>query len=144
MKRKTLICLLLVLCFLASMGTVFAAEPETPVEPDPEEPYVGLRSAFGTLSISSSGIATCTGSASLYNGYTAEVTVTLQRKISGVWLGYTSWSGSGSSPVVVSNSTSSSIPSGYKYRTYVYITVYDSNNDIVETADTWSSTKSYP
>lgn len=144
MKRKNLICLLLVLCFLASMGTVFAAEPETPIEPDPLEPYVGLRSASGAISISSSGIATCTGTANLYNGYTAEVTVTLQRRIGSIWYDYANWSGSGSSPVVVSNSTSSSIPSGYKYRTYVYITVYDANDNIVETADTWSGTKSYP
>ena len=144
MKRKNLICLLLVLCVLSSIGTVFAAEPETPVEPDPEEPFIGLISASGTLSISSSGIATCIGRASLYNGYTAEVTVTLQRKIGAIWYDYTNWSGSGSSPVVVSNSTSSSIPSGYKYRTYVYVEVYDSNNNYVENAEAWSSTKSYP
>ena len=144
MKRKNLICLLLVICFLSSIMTAFAAELEPPVEPDPEEPFVGLASASGTLSINSSGIATCTGVADLYNGYTAEVTVTLQRRISGSWVPYTSWSGSGSSTVFVNNSTSSSIPSGYKYRTYVYITVYDSNNHFVENAETWSVTKSYP
>ncbi len=144
MKKKNLICLLLVICMLSSAVTAFAADLEPPVEPDPEEPFVGLASASGTLSINSSGIATCVGRANLYNGYTAEVTVTLQRKIGGSWFDYTSWSGSGSSPVVVNNSTSSSIPSGYKYRTYVYITVYDSNNNYVENAETWSVTKTYP
>ena len=144
MKRKSLICLLLVMCFLSSMGTVFAAEPETPVEPDPIEPYVGLKSANGTISISSSGIATCKGKVTLYAGYTAEVTVTLQRKSGSIWYDYANWSGSGSSPVVVSNSTSSSIPSGYQYRTYVYVEVYDSNNNYVESAEAWSSVKSYP
>ena len=128
MKRKNLICMLLVFCLLSSMITAFAADPEPPAEPEPEEPYVGLISASGTLSINSSGIATCVGVADLYNGYSAEVTVTLQRKVGGGWFDYTSWAGSGSSTVVVNNSTSSSIPSGYKYRTYVYITVYDSNN----------------
>lgn len=144
MKRKNLICMLLVFCLMSSMVTAFAADLEPPIEPDPEEPFVGLSSAGGSLSINSSGIATCTGWAYLYNGYTAEVNVTLQRKISGVWVGYTGWSGSGSSPVVVNNSTSSSIPSGYKYRTYVYVTVYDSDDNIVETAETWSVTKTYP
>ncbi len=144
MKRKKLICMLLALCLLSSMITAFAADLEYPADPEPEDPFVGLASASGTLTISSSGIATCIGRASLYNGYTAEVNVTLQRKISGVWVGYTGWSGSGSSPVVVNNSTSSSIPSGYKYRTYVFVTVYDSDNNFVETAEAWSSAKSYP
>ncbi len=144
MKRKNLICMLLVFCLLSSMITAFAADPEHPVDPEPEEPYVGLISASGTLSINSSGIATCTGVADLYNGYTAEVTVTLQRKISGSWVPYTSWAGSGSSTVFVNRSTSSSIPSGYKYRTYVYVIIYDSDDNYVESAEAWSSAKSYP
>jgi len=143
MKRKTIISFVIVFCLLSSLLSAFATEVEPPEPPIPEEPFVGLISTGGDLNISSSGIATCSGWADLYNGYTAEVTVTLQRRINNRWVKYASWTGSGSSPYV-SQSTSSSIPSGYTYRTYVYVAVFDSSNNYIEHGEAWSGTHSYP
>ena len=134
---------LLLIMMLSVAASAFAMEVEPPEPPIPEEPYVGLISTGGDLNISSSGIATCSGWADLYDGYTAEVTVTLQKRVNNRWVWVDSWAGSGSSPYV-SYSTSSSVPSGYTYRTYVYVAVFDSSNNYIEHGEAWSGTHSYP
>lgn len=143
MKKRTILCLILTLSIFSSFVTAMAANEDPPIEPDPEEPYTGLASATASLSINSStGIATCCCAANLYNGYTADVAMVLQRKTNGSWGPYYCWSASGSSPVSMGETIN--VVAGYQYRTYVKVLIYDSNGNYVEYGEIWSPVKSYP
>ncbi|MBQ3275479.1 MAG: hypothetical protein IJH47_00280 [Oscillospiraceae bacterium] len=143
MKKKTILCLMLILSLLACFVTAMAVDEEPPVEPDPEEPYTGLNSASAGLSINpSTGVATCSCYVTLHAGYTANVYMTLQKKTNGSWGPYAGWTNSGSTPIAMSETAN--VDYGYQYRTYVKAVIYDSNGNYVEYGEIWSPVKSYP
>lgn len=134
MKTKTLkrvLCLLLAAVLLTSGISAFASD----VAPY----YTGTSSISSSLSISTAGKATCTGSIRLYSSYTANMTVKLQRYTNGYWSTVQSWSGSGVSTI----SKSYYVTSGYYYRVVTAASVYDSSGKYVEGPTMLSTTKYY-
>ena len=104
-----------------------------------EPMYVGITSASCRLSISS-GTATSTGSVSLKSGYSAKLTLSLQRRkdSNSSWTSVNTWTGSGSRI-----SKSASVSSGYQYRAKLTAKIYKSNGTLAETVTATSATKSY-
>ena len=96
--------------------------------------YVGVASATSSLSISTSGSASCSGTVRLQSGH---VTVTLKRDGSGI----KTWTASGSGTVKAGGTYNVT-----KNHTYVVTTtakVYDANGKLVDTVTKNSAEKSY-
>lgn len=93
-KRFFSVILLVAVLIAVSISANAAAPSQNEIEPR----YVGVLSVNATLSISSSGLATASGKANLASGYTADLTLALQR-VSGSTV--TSWNYSGSGSIAV-------------------------------------------
>lgn len=135
MKIKTvkrMLCLLLAVVLLTSGISVFADDGISPY-------YTGTATISASLSISTSGKATCTGKIHLYSSYTATLTVKLQRYENGYWSTVKSWSTSDSTSL----SKSYYVTSGYSYRVVTSASVYNSSGKYVEGPSATSATKSY-
>lgn len=131
---KFLSMLLALCCITATLSTATA----TAIEPR----YTGLFGAAVSLDIASGGKSTPAVAVTLRNGYTADVTLTLQRSSNGYsWSSVKEWSDSGST--LVSIEKTYYVTSGYDYRSKCTVIVYDSNGSIVDNVTKYSSTVSY-
>lgn len=114
--RSTATLFLLIGIVMATLTTTQAVEPR----------YVGVATIYSSLEISSGGMATCSGKASLRNGYTGSLTVELKRDGTAI----KTWSSSDSS-----NLTAGGIyyvESGHSYVVTTTVTVYEGGK-VVET-----------
>lgn len=105
------------------------------VEPLPVEPmYTGISGIKPSLTISSSGYASCVDTVKLRVGYSADVTWELQRssKTANTWTTQMTWKDSGSG--VLSLSKHQFVTSGYKYRLQASVDVYNSDGARVESS----------
>lgn len=130
MKRsiRTAAALLLLLGTLtATLTAAQAVEPR----------FTGISTLTSTLNISSSGAASCSGSVRLYSGYTANLTVELQKDGSTI----KTWTNSGSGKITAGGTYY--VPSGHDYVVVTTATVYDSNSVEVESPSATSPEKSY-
>lgn len=130
MKRsiRTAAALLLLLGTLtANLATVQAVEPR----------YTGVSILTSTLNVSSQGAARCNGKAVLKSGYTADLTVELQKDGSTI----KTWTSSGSGTVTAGGTYY--VPSGHTYVVVTTATVYDSNSKVVESPSMDSAERSY-
>ena len=130
MKRsiRTAAALLLLLGTLtANLSAVQAVEPR----------YIGTARITSSLNISKSGAATCNGKAVLWDGYTADLTVELQKDGSTI----KTWTSSGSGTVTAGGTYY--VPSGHTYVVVTTATVYDSNSKVVESPSMDSAERSY-
>ena len=91
-----------------------------------EPRYTGVCRLSSNLSISSSGAATCKGTAMLDSGYTADVKVELKRDGTTI----KTWTTSGNRTIRISETHY--VLSGHNYIVKTSATVYDSNNKVVE------------
>lgn len=95
-KVLTLICLVTVLALGSPLAALEQSVPEDAVETliNPSPMFVYINRISTSLSISSSGVATVTGSLTGYQGVTDEVWIFLylERLVNGTWQTYDSWS----------------------------------------------------
>jgi len=137
MKKKVTALLLAVSMLTFSSQAVFANEvsgestEQSQTEISPR--YIAITRISPTLS--KSGRISCTIQTT---GYDYSLTVDLQQYISGNWEDIESWEEDGYRSGTFT--TTSSLESGEKYRVHVYVTVYDSDGNVIETASQNSST----
>jgi len=93
------------------------------------------------LSINTTGIASATGTATLYNGDNVSVELNLQQLKSNGWTTIKTWNGSGKIACNVSGSYA--VYSGYDYRAETIATVYDGNGTKLEESKMYSPIKNY-
>lgn len=110
----------------------------TPVQASDVMPrYTGIATLSSGLQISETGKATCNGSASLWSGYTADVTVELKKDGTTI----KTWTSSGSG--MVSAGGTYYVATGHEYVVTTTVTVYNSNGKIVDNPSKDSPTKNY-
>ena len=144
-QHKKLFSLLALALLVASLFTLPAAalDVEPPADPiDPIEPYINIDSFTATISISSSGYATCGSSVSTKNSsYYVSLTMTLQKYYSGGWHDVKTWSTSGTGGAFLSKSRY--VTSGYYYRTKATAYVTTSGGSYVESPSAYSASVYY-
>lgn len=129
---KFLSMLLALSCITATFSTATAIEPR----------YIGLYSLSVSVDIAAGGASTSYGYALLRSGYTADMTLELQRSSNGYsWSSVKEWTSSGSGTISLDKTYY--VTSGYDYRTKCSLTVYNSSNSIVDNVTKYSSTVSY-
>ena len=126
---------LLVACLISTGFAVYAAQwPSDSVQ------YIGTDSFTASLAISSSGLASCSGTITLaYSSYSADMSLELQRSSGGAWHPVKSWSASN----VTSMHKSYYVTHGYYYRVVASATVYDAYGYYVESLTATSPTVYY-
>ncbi len=129
--KKQLAKLISVFLFVSIlMISAQAADLEPPVSPDPLSPYIGVASASIGLSHLNSSNAQVTGTIVLKPGYYANATVTLYKEWNSTPV--TSWTQT-STHIWISQSYS--ISSGFTYYATIAATIYDSNNNYVDSVN---------
>lgn len=132
---RRITCLLLSLACVFSLLTTFAYAEGTSKEPVLR--YTGISSLSAGLTISDTGCANCSSSASTYTGYSVDLTMKLQRDGASI----KTWTTSGSNFVPLSKQYY--VTSGHNYQVVTTVDVYDSRGDYVATYSFSSSIKSY-
>lgn len=98
--------------------------------------FIALERHKCDLSIEN-GIATANGSAMCSDGYTVKITLYLQRYINNSWTSVNNWSGDKDLYSYVNES--STVSFNYKYRVKSIATVYDKDNNVIETPVLYSN-----
>ena len=127
MKKRTLtlvLSLVLLLGVLSPVACADAAE-ETTVQPR----YTGIMLISYDFDISSTGKTMPYISVRVDSGYTCEITMRLEKRDAG-WETVKEWTASGSGTTVLDKSWY--VVSGYDYRAYYYIEVFDEDGNFVE------------
>ena len=132
---RRFLCLLLALVCVLPMLTVLAYANDASKSETLR--YTGVSSITAGLTISSTGCASCSGSASTYTGYSVDLTMKLQRD--GITI--KTWSTSGENFVPLSKSYY--VTSGHYYQVVTSVDVYNSKGSYVATYSCTSSVKSY-
>lgn len=138
---RMLLAMIVTLCLAVSLGyQATALSPEEMVgEPVPY--YIGTLGTSASLSISSSGEASCWGYLDCYRGYTADAAMRLQWLNSeGIWIDYHSWYGEGRA---VDFDETWNVPKGRTYRVRVIGDVFDEDGNWVEMVDAVSGSVKY-
>lgn len=112
---------------MASFATAQAVEPR----------YTGVAQIYSTLNISNSGAASCSGKVVLRSGYTADLTVELKQDGETI----KTWTNSGSGTVTAGGTYY--VESGHGYIVTTTATVYDSNDNVIESPSKDSPKSSY-
>lgn len=102
-----------------------------------EPRYTTIRSLQGTLDISVQGSATCRGQVRVLSGYTVDLTVELKQDGTTI----KTWLNSGSGTVTAGGTYYVAL--GHTYVVTATATVYNANNQIVETQSHSTPGKSY-
>lgn len=125
--RKITMVLVLMMCIMGEIGIPVCAYYNGGEIGTIEPCYVGVNSSSCNLSISS-GTATCRGAVTLKSGYTASLTLKLQRSKDGSsWTTLKTWTATGTSI-----NKSYYVSSGYKYRATFNVKVYNSSGTLVD------------
>lgn len=126
---KRIISILLICTLFIALAIPVSAESYPSVQPR----YTYVSSVRATLSINrTTGIATCTGGVIAKSVYPVEVVVYLQKDMGTYWETITSWSGTDTISIEITNRYA--VASGNTYRVYTAGYVYDSNNNLLESA----------
>lgn len=129
--------ILLSLIITANCGIWATATQSSSAEPM----YVGLARMTPELSISSSGIISCTDKVKLRSGYSANVTWELQSGTGSQLTGITSWTDSGTTELILD--TTRRATHGNNYRLKTSVKVYNSGGTLVDDEIKYSRTVSY-
>lgn len=121
----------ILLCVICAVTPASAATQENLIS---QPQYVGANSITVSLSISDSGVATCTTRTVLKSRYTAVETIKLQRSSSeSSWSTVATWVNSFSySESATILSKKHSLSSGYYYRIQAIFNIYDSSGNLAE------------
>ena len=136
-----LLALTLLLCFMVPIGLQASAVSPGEEAGQPVPYYIGTFSTSASLSISTSGEASCWGYLDCYRGYTADAAMRLQWLNSeGIWIDYHSWYGEGRA---VDFDETWNVPKGRTYRVRVIGDVFDEDGNWVEIVDAVSGSVKY-
>ena len=127
--RSTISILLLLGVLMANLVTAQAAQ----IGPM----YIGISQLASTLSISSSGGASCNGRVAVLNGYKADLTVELKQDGATI----KTWTSSGSG--TISAGGTYYVASGHSYYVTSTAKVYNSSGTLVESPSKDSPSSSY-
>ncbi len=141
MKRRTAAFFLVICILLSAFATTLAAgfDEEIPQSINPKR-YSCVTAISASLSIDSTGNATCGGSITMYNNCEGDATLSLQKNVNNQWITVKSW-GKHDGPQVILSKTFS-VTHGYDYRTEYSVEVYK-NGVYIETATVTSPTSHY-
>lgn len=133
MKKKAIRFISLSLALACIMTTLCIGASADEIEPR----YTGIYALSADLNVNSSGRADCYGYVKTRSGYSADLTVELQRD------GRTikSWSDSGSGTITISESYY--VTSGHDYQVVVSANVYNAQGTLLEAPSTASIAVSY-
>ena len=126
----------LLLLSVLSSGLSASASNTTPIEPM----YIGITSMSPEISISSTGVITCTDRVMLKKGYKADVIWELQSGTSRLTTTST-WKDSGTSAIPLR--VERDAIRGYSYRLKTSVKVYNSSGTLVDDEVKYSRTVSY-
>jgi len=133
---KKAISILLVLSLILALPTV-AQAATIPIMPL----YTHISSITSGLSISSSGMASCSGQVIHASGNHARLVVTLQQQRNGVWQRFDEWETTGSTMVTLGRDRA--VTTGFRYRVVVTATIFDATGRVLETASRTSPERSF-
>lgn len=95
------------------------------------------------INLTSDNKAICTGTYYLYSKLKSVMTVSLMKSANGTsnWTTVESWTKTSNvqNPTGLSKTSTYALNSSYYYCTYVQVQVYDSNNNVIETASCFSN-----
>lgn len=131
--KKTFRSVISLLLLLGILGCTLLAAHAEGISPR----YTGLSTLSSSLKISAGGGATCRGSVTLKDGYTADLKVELKQDGSTI----RTWTNSGSG--TLSAGATYYVMSGHEYVVTTTATVYDSDGNLVGAPSLDSATKSY-
>lgn len=104
--------------------------------------YKAITDITAEVSISSDGVATCHGVArTTSTDYSCILTMELQRKVKGSWEPVYTWEKEGS--LSASLYKDYAVTSGYYYRVYVTVEVYDEDGTLLDDANLSSNIQFY-
>lgn len=126
--KKTVTLLLSCALLLWAMLPVAAAEPAGSAQ----SRYSYISHCTASLSISSQGTALCTGRLSVSGGSSTELLLELYQETDSGWTRLQKWEITGSASFTANKSRN--VDSGSTYRLMVYGFVYDSNENLLESA----------
>lgn len=131
--RNRLVCILVVMAILTSGMTVMATDTATPY-------YDATTRISASLTISSSGLASCSGTIRLSDSSCyANLTLKLQRYENHAWTTVYTWTENDATSI----SGSRYVTSGYYYRVVHSANVYSSSGKYIESPSVTSSSKYY-
>lgn len=132
-KYRTIVAVLAAFCVVTAGLTCNALASSKYAEPR----LVAVSELQAELSVSSSGKTTCNGTVKLRNGYTGEMTMTLQCSANGViWTEVKTWTDSGSGTLELEHSYY--VASGYWYRVETSVDTYNALGTFIESASAFS------
>lgn len=120
---------LFILSIFLILLMVFTTTVNASATPELSPMFIALKTHTNGLDIEGS-LATCTGVATCYDGYTVRMSLYLEGYINNRWTTVSSWNGSKDIYSIVNKT--STVTSGNIYRVRSVATVYDENNKIVE------------
>ena len=133
-RRYSMIATFIALCMLTTGLCTSAAAEDAPVQPR----LMAVIDMQTGLDFNFLGGAKCSGEVYLENGYTGDVTVTLQRSTNQIlWDNVKTWTASGSNFVEISKTYY--VKSGYYYRVEFVVDAYNAAGAFVETVSDYSS-----
>lgn len=133
MRKKTMRSTISILLLLGVLMANLAPAQATQIGPM----YIGISQLASTLSISSSGGASCNGRVAVLNGYKADLTVELKQDGATI----KTWTSSGSG--TVSAGGTYYVASGHSYYVTATAKVYNSSGTLVESPSKDSPSSSY-
>ena len=128
MKKKALCILLTLIVLLSVTAPAVAATPET-VQPY----YTYVKSLDADLTISSNGIATCSGGVASTSALSVKAVCELQVYKQGEWKTLKSWSDTGTATADILDKQYT-VETGYMYRVLTTGYVYSTSGSTLETA----------
>lgn len=149
MIKKMLSCIL-ALCMVGSISLSVSAYEEQTQDPVVTLSSDGVVPLFQNVSYVGAGInltsdnkAICTGTYYLYSKLKSVMTVSLMKSANGTsnWTTVESWTRTSNvqNPTGLSKTSTYALNSSYYYCTYTQVQVYDSNNNVIETASCFSN-----
>lgn len=133
-KHVRILCIVLIISMTISAIPSMALQEESPPDEITIVEYIGTISCNAGLTISA-GTATCNAYVDLKSGYSVNISMSLQRYVSG-WQVYKSWAATAGAFTL---SRSCAVASGYIYRVVVNASIYNSQGSYVETVTAISS-----
>lgn len=137
MKKRKILAFILAICIAGTCFTTFVSAAS--IQPEIKPMYTGLSRLSSSLTISSTGTATCSATGTIKSGYTATITMQLHRGSGAV---VRTWTFTGVTGAFMYSKTQGSLTAD-TYYVSVNAKVYDGNGIMVDNVTVNSVSKIY-